>query len=263
MKYVSILTTYLKAQITWRFDVMMSVLLTVSRILLAYILWGAIFDGRAEVAGLSFSQMLTYYIVVSFLRELDMSSGTCEEFAHRIRNGLFSAYLVRPASAQGHFFAQTAGVSAFYGIFQLMAAVLWVFVFRVKFSIACTPLQLAGALAMAVLGLLFMASLNFTVSVFAFPLNDVQTFSMIKDNLMNFVTGALVPLALMPAGVVAAMRLLPFYYVAYLPSMVVIGKGTGEIAQGLYILAAWTAFLMVLGRALYEGYRKRYDGVGI
>jgi ABC-2 type transport system permease protein len=263
MKYITILTTYWKAQIVWRFDVMMSVLLTVSRILLAYILWGAIYDGRAEVAGLTFMQMLTYYIVVSFLRELDMSSSTCEEFAHRIRNGLFSAYLVRPASAQGHFFAQTAGVSAFYGMFQLLAAVLWVFVFRVKFALACAPFELIGALSLAGLGLLFMASMNYAISVLAFPFNDVQTFNMIKDNLMNFVTGTLVPLALLPAGVVSAMRALPFYYVAYLPSMIVIGRGTGEIGRGLATLALWTVFFLILGRATHEVYRKKYDGVGI
>ncbi len=263
MKYWAIGMTYWKAQVVWRFDVMMSVALTVSRILLAYILWGAIYDGRAEVAGLTFMQMLTYYIVVSFLRELDMSSGSCGEFAHRIRNGLFSAYLVRPASAQGHFFAQTAGVAAFYGMFQLLAAILWVFVFRVKFAIACTPMELMGAIAMAGLGLFFMASMNYAISVLAFPLNDVETFNMIKDNLMNFATGVLVPLALLPAGVVSAMRMLPFYYVAYLPSMIVIGQGTAEIERGLVTLGAWTALFLVLGRAMHGTYRKKYDGVGI
>lgn len=263
MKYAAILSTYWKAQITWRFDVMMSVILTVSRILLAYILWGAIFEGNETVAGMTFQQILTYYIVVSFLRELDMSSGTCEEFAHRIRSGLFSAYLVRPVSAQGHFFAQSAGVSLFYGMFQLMAAILWVLVFRVEFAFGASPLALLGAFSMALLGLMCMASMNFLISVLAFPFGDVQTFNMIKDHLMNLMTGALVPLALMPAGVVSAMRHLPFYYVAYLPSMVVLGKGTGEIARGLATLALWTAVFAVLGRVLYAKYRKKYDGVGI
>lgn len=263
MKYLAIASIYWKAQMAWRFDVILSAVLTVSRVLLAYILWGAIYAGRDLVAGLTLRQMLTYYVVCAFLRELDRSSGTCREFADRIRHGSFSAYMVRPVRAQGHFFAQTAGVEAFYGMFQLIAMVLWVFAFRIDFALGATAGEILAACAMAALGLLFMASLNFLISVFAFRFNDVSTFNMLKDNVMNLATGALVPLALMPAGVVAVMRHLPFYYVAYLPSMLVLGREAELMARGTITLAAWTLGLYLLGGFLYERDRVKYDGVGI
>jgi ABC-2 type transport system permease protein len=263
MKYLSVASIYWKAQMAWRFDVVLSAALTVSRVLLASILWGAIYAGRDLVAGLTLRQMLTYYVVCAFLRELDQSSGTCGEFAARIRHGSFSAYMVRPVRAQGHFFAQTAGVEAFYGMFQLAAMVLWVFALGIDFSPAATAAEIFAACAMAALGLAFMAALNFLICVFAFRFSDVSTFSMIKDSVMNLATGALLPLSLMPAGVVAVMRHLPFYYVAYLPSMLVLGRETERMARGMTTLAAWTLGLILLGGFLYERERVRYDGVGI
>ena len=70
-KYREIMRVYIKAQLAWRAAVAFSMLFTVAKILFAWLLWGMIFRGRNIVAGFTFHGMLSYYIVSSFLSQLE------------------------------------------------------------------------------------------------------------------------------------------------------------------------------------------------
>lgn len=86
---------------------------------------------------------------------------------------------------------------------------------------------------------------------------------MIKDNFSAFVTGSVVPLALLPEWMLAGMRYLPFYYVTYLPSMLLIGKQQEEAVAGIVVLSVWCIAFAILNQVTYEHYRIKYDGAGI
>ena len=113
-KYREIGKVFLKSQLAWRADVVFNMIFTISKILFAYLLWSIIFAKKEMVAGFTFHGMLSYYIVSSFLSQLEMSDGISGEVYARIRNGTFSKYLVLPVSAQGYFTAMEAGVVLFY-----------------------------------------------------------------------------------------------------------------------------------------------------
>lgn len=262
-KYAEIAKLLFKAQLAWRADIAVNMLMTVIRILFATIVWGAIFGQRDVVGGFTLQSMLTYYVVSSFLSQLDISDGVSGEISARIRDGTFSKYMVIPTRPLGHFMAQNFGAAGMYLIFNLIAAFLWVIVFRIEFTMAGDPWQLAGAALMVAMGLVFMVQLNFCVGIMAFKYQDVGIFRMIQGNLVSLITGTLVPLALLPEGIVSAMRLFPFYYVTYLPSMLIIGRGAEELGAGLLILAAWMGVLAALCPLLYGRLRGKYDGVGI
>ncbi|QNO16638.1 ABC-2 family transporter protein [Alkalicella caledoniensis] len=230
---------------------------------LAYVLWGAIFDNRAVVAGFTFNTMISYYIIGSFIAQLDQSSGTGGQISREIRGGQFSKYMVRPMGVFGYFVSQTVGVSVFLLSFNLIAAVLWVFVFRVKFVISYNPFTLLSTLVICGLGLLFMMQLNFYIGILAFKFLDTGMFMMIKDNIMQFVTGSLIPLGLLPTLVQDIMRYFPFYYIIYLPSMLLMGENEGEITVGLVTLIIWNLAFWLLNKLTYKRLRTKYDGVGI
>lgn len=262
-KYIEVAKILFKAQITYRFDVAMTVLFTVSKILFAYILWGAIFGQNKTVAGFTFPMMLSYYIISSFLSQIEMSDGVSGEISGRINGGTFSKYMVIPANTQGYFIAQTFGAMAFYLLFIFAATVVWVFLFRIEFFITSSIPLILAAVFMVILGLLFMIQLNYFLGILAFKFLDIGIFLMIKGNIVSFVTGALVPLALMPQGIVSAMRFFPFYYVTYLPSMLLIGKNEEEAFIGIVTLAVWLLVFTLLNRFTYNKMRVIYDGVGI
>ena len=262
-KYIEIAKLLFKAQIAYRFDVAMTVVLTVTKILFAYILWGAIFGKNETVAGFTFPMMLSYYIISSFLAQIEMSDGVSGEIGDRIRGGTFSKYMVIPANTQGYFIAQTFGGMAFYILFIFTATIVWIFVFGIKLTITSSFSLILAAVVMVILGLLFMIQLNYFLGILAFKFQDIGLFLMIKGNIVAFITGTLVPLVLLPSSVVSVMRFFPFYYVTYLPSMLLIGKNESEALVGIAVLAAWLLFFTILNKLAYNKLRIVFDGVGI
>lgn len=59
-KYLEIVRAYMKAQLIWRSDTFVDVILSVAKILFAWILWSILFEGKVQVAGLSFQAMISY-----------------------------------------------------------------------------------------------------------------------------------------------------------------------------------------------------------
>lgn len=108
-----------------------------------------------------------------------------------------------------------------------------------------------------------MAQLNYYLGLLTLRYEEISTFLMIKDNLVSLVTGTIIPLALLPEGLTAFMRFFPFYYVTYLPSMLLTGRCGEEAVRGVILLAAWCIFMELINRWTYQKYRLKYDGVGI
>lgn len=262
-KYLEVTKIYMKAQLAWRADVAFNMIFTITKILFAYLLWGMVYRGREMVGQFGFHAMLSYYIISSFLSRLEMSDGISGEIHTRIRNGTFSKYMVIPVGIQKYFMAMELGVVLFYMGFDFAAAAVWIFIFQIDFVFAADMLNIVCAILMAVLGMVFMVQLNFFLGLLTLKFQGIGTFLMIKNNLVALVTGGIVPLALFPEGVVRFMRLLPFYYVTYLPSMLFTGMCREEAVWGIAAIGGWCLGMQALIRLVWEKYLRRYDGVGI
>jgi len=262
-KYLETVRVFFKTQLAYRFDVLTSMLFTITKILLAYVLWGAVFEGRDTISGFTFNTMLTYYIVNSFITQLDQSSGIGWQIADEIKNGRFSKYIVRPMDIFGYFAAQSAGISGFLLFFNLIAAIIWTLVLKVDFTITAGIPNIAAAILLTLLGLLFMLQLNYLIGILAFKFLDTSFFIMIKDNITEFVKGSLIPLALLPDAILKVMMLFPFYYISYLPSMLLLGRNENEFVPGIMVLAGWNACLWIINSLTFKSLKSKYDGVGI
>lgn len=262
-KYMAVAGTYMKTQLAWRADVIFNMIFTISRILFAYLLWGIIFRGREAIGGFTFHGMLSYYIVSSFLSGLEMSEGISNEIHDRIRNGTFSKYMVIPVNIQKYFMAMELGVVLFYLLFDLIAAVVWVFLFNIEFVFTSHPALFACAVLMTILGMIFMVQLNYYLGLLTLKYQGINTFLMIKNNLISLITGSIIPLALFPEAVVNIMKALPFYYVVYLPSMLLTGMNQEEAVSGLLVIAVWCVVMQVVIDTTWNQYIRKYDGVGI
>lgn len=263
VKYLEVARINMKAQLAWRADVIFNMLFTIARILFAYLLWGIIFQGKNVVGQFTFHGMLSYYIISSFLSQLEMSSGISSEIHGRIRQGSFSKFMVIPVNIEAYFVFMEIGIMGFYFTFDLIAAVIWKYIFRIQLQFTRNPLILVCAAAMILFGMLFMVQLNYLLGIMTLKYQGIGTFLMIKNNLMELVTGTIVPLALFPSMVVEVMKCLPFYYVTYLPSMLLIGQCEQEAVKGLVIIIAWCVGIQLAIRATWKKYIRKYDGVGI
>ena len=263
-KYFAVAAVLFKAQITYRFDVILNAAATIWRVLFAWVLWGAIFNGRGYVGGFTFQAMLSYYVVSSFIGSLDLSQGVSGEISSRIRGGTFSKYMVIPSRPQTHFIFQNFGAGLYYALFTVLAAVFCVAAFRIELNLADSLVSYLCAAAMVPAGLAFMVGYHFLFGVCAFKFEDIGFFWHMQGAVVEFLTGALIPLSLLPEQVTAVLRYLPFTYVNYMPAMLITSRaGAGEGLFGLAVITVWGVLVMTTGQLLYDRLRIKYDGVGI
>lgn len=262
-KYLEVAKIHMKAQLAWRADVVFNMLFTIAKILFAYLLWGTIFQGKSVIGQFTFHGMLSYYIISSFLSQLEMSGGVSSEIHDHIRQGSFSKFMVIPVNIEAYFVFMEIGVVGFYFFFDLIAVVMWKYIFRIQFQFTHDLGILACAAAMILLGLFFMVQLNYLLGIMTLKYQGIGTFLMIKNNLMELVTGTIVPLALFPDAIVEVMKYLPFYYVTYLPSMLLIGQCSQEAVKGLAIIMVWCIVIQAVIRVTWKKYIRKYDGAGI
>lgn len=262
-KYWAVSKIYMKAQLVWRADVIFNMIFTITKIVFAYLLWGIIFQNKEMVGQFTFHGMLSYYIINSFLSQLEMSEGISGEIHTRIRNGTFSKYMVIPVGIQKYFMAMELGVVLFYLAFDFIAAVVWIFVFRIQLVFATDWRVIVCAVVMTILGMIFMVQLNYFLGLLSLKYQGIGAFLMIKNNLVALVTGSIVPLALFPEVIISIMRLLPFYYVTYLPAMLFTGMCQEEAGKGIVIITCWCLLMQLFINVVWKKYIRKYDGVGI
>ena len=263
-KCLSVFGLSFKMQIVWRFDVIMTMVATVGRILAAWILWQAIFSGHTTVKGFSLRAMLSYYILSSILCSIDFSNQVSGEVSELIRSGRFSGHMVRPMNPLGFFGSIIAGESAFHLGFSILAALICAAVFRISINFNGDFARIALALAIIPIGLMFMACYHFFVGILTFKFLEIGFFMHIQGCIIAFVTGSLVPLSLLPGSVLAALRFFPFTHVVYTPVMLLCGQAGA--AEGLFALAnlsLWTTAMLAIAQYTYRHLRVKYDGVGI
>jgi ABC-2 type transport system permease protein len=120
------------------------------------------------------------------------------------------------------------------------------------------------ALMMIVTGLTFLACFQYILGILTFQYPDINFLLHAQESIVAFATGSMVPLSLLPAGALKALRLLPFSHVIYTPSMLLIGQADrGEGLFGLIVLGVWATLTPLFANRLYHRLRMKYDGVGV
>ena len=262
-KYCEVAKINFKGCIIWRFDILANLLLTVTKITVAYILWKAVFGENDVIGGFTFYSMLTYYVTGAFLSGADMSKKISTEICTRVISGTFSKYIIIPVNIQIYFMAQNFGRLIFYLLLNMISLFTWIFILQISFSFTNNMYYLGTAAVMALLGLIFMTKFQFFIGILSFKFLEISMFRIIVDNIMVFITGAAIPLSLLPEAVTAVMRIFPFYYIIYLPSMLAIGRNGNEALSGLIIIFAWVLVFFIINNLLYKRLRVLFEGVGI
>lgn len=260
-KYFSVVKIALKNALTYRFDILGSTLFSFFSLLLLYILWGGIYNKVQQIAGFSFEMMITYYILVNFLKRLDTSDMIAKELAEEIKTGKFTKYLIKPISVLGYYFSRNIAMFIFIFVFNMIGTVLWSLIFSEYFCIGSIS-NIFYSIFISLLGLFFTALLNFAFVLLTFKLIDVSAFFMIKDNIIAFITGTLIPLNVLPQNIIEIFKYTPFYYIYYYPITLYLGTEEVTVFNALIIMFIWCFILLLFINIMYHRVVKIYEGVG-
>jgi ABC-type uncharacterized transport system permease subunit len=227
-------------------------ILRLLRVVLLLALWRSLFAGKSEINGMRLQAVLTYTLMAAvFQEQFDCRT----KLQDALWSGAVSNSFLQPMGIFHQFTARTIGtwipgLCLFSAPLVLLAPALGVWP---------VPADLGT-------GLLFLLSVALAVSVglaldYAFSAvmllleQDMYSVNNIRNAVALFLSGAIIPLALLPWGMGRVFEWFPFASMTSTPLRIF--TGTGSPVPLLLMQAGWSVALWPLALALWRVGRER------
>jgi ABC-2 type transport system permease protein len=220
------------------------------RMLVIYFFWKAVYSNRSEIEGLSFDGMITYIIIAMFLQMF--VSGVGRELAHTIKDGNVAIELMRPYHLITRLIAMDIGDKVIYFIRGALPLGILAFVFM---DVTLPSTWQSGVLFLlsALMGIWIGTFFDLLIAILAFWTINLWGLEVMKEVVVSFFSGALVPLILFPEWFQTISLFLPFQAMVYVPVAIYTGILTGTeawLAAGSQLI--WAVLLFCLLRVLWS-----------
>ncbi|MCP4180362.1 MAG: hypothetical protein GY756_21580, partial [bacterium] len=229
----------------------------------AYLLWSTLYAGKHEIGGLTFEMMITYYVAINLVSKIDMTEKLAYLFSNEIRTGAFTKYIVKPLNLKLNFFYSWIGLAVIPFIVNVIATFVWSLILGKYIVINLNIKTIFITITFFLLGLYFQFIFNYFLTLLTFWMKKVSSFFLLKRNLLEILTGQLIPLALFPPILLGVLKFLPFYYVYHYPMMIYFDKTDGNFYFGVICMLSWIIFFSIVNRIICHFALKKYTGVGI
>jgi len=232
--------------------------------LVMIIFWAAAFQTKGIIAGYTLSSITLYYFGVMMINSL-ISTHPHYFLSEEIRSGAFSNYLVKPIKLAVYKLASALSWRAVRVIFFIpLILILWQ-VFPAQST------HLSFSLITLVL-FIFSLSLSLLINFFIKMILGLTTiwfteagWLFLSFNIVaSLFSGDMIPLDLLPSGLMAVNNFLPFKYLVYFPLSLILNKisTVKELFLGLTIEFFWVIFFYLLYRLVLRRGIKNYCAYG-
>lgn len=227
-------------------------------------MWRAICEGQGgAVAGYTFAQMVSYYLVRTIVDALTAVNEDDWQIAAEIRDGLISQFLLKPIDYLGYRLCLFAAGRLIYSAVAVVPVALLVLWYRHEFMLPPDWATFGWFAVSVMLTALLQFFLSYTMALLAFWVLEVSTFIFIVYAFEYIAGGHLFPLDILPPPLFEALQWTPFPYQLFFPVHIYLGRVTGEaLCQGLLIQAGWVVTAYLLARLVWSRGIRRYSAVG-
>ncbi len=225
------------------------VLNIISMAILVYF-WRAIYNDTSTISGLGLNQTLNY-ILLAFIFMPLTANDLVWEFGSNLREGTIAHHLLRPINFQGMNYAQSLGILVTRLLLQLPMVVAAVLLFGLRF-----PTDLVTWLAFlvsALLGFTVMFFFNWFLACFTFYTTEIWGLGVLIEGMNFFLSGALVPLVMMPEGVRNVVLSIPFAQALAVPVGLLTGITPLSDAPRVWLIQiAWILGMWLLSTLFFR-----------
>lgn len=226
------------------------------RTFVIYYLWKAVFlsSGSGSINNFTLNEMIIY-IFMSSLTAGTIAAGTDSDIAQEVKDGSIAMNLIKPINYKLRMFFSSLG-SLIYQFTSILLPV-WIGLLIVRyFTAGELPPDIATIflyLFSMLLGFVINYLMNFSFGLLAFYVTNMWGIGHLKEALLLFFSGQLIPIAFFPEILQKIIQFFPFSSLNYIPVMIYLRKLTGiELLWSLGIQLVWMGLLYLLSRWLWS-----------
>ncbi|MBS2969282.1 ABC-2 family transporter protein [Metabacillus sp. KIGAM252] len=231
----------------WYWASMATVIL---KLLIMFYFWHAVYQNQSSIGQLNLKDMLTYIIVAMFVQ--GFVSGAGNELAREIKQGQIAVELMRPYDYLFKMIFMDFGQKASFFIRETIPMGLIAFLV-IQINPPGSLVQFLLFLASAAFGLWIGTFFDMLIGILAFWTVNIWGVQVLKEGVITFFSGALIPITLFPAWLQSISFALPFQAMVFSPVAIYTGQITGtDVYWTIAVQAAWAAALYILLKVLWN-----------
>jgi len=263
-KYLSVFNIGLQNTFVYRWNYFLRALFGLIPLAGTVFLWSAVFKERGTgLHGYDYGSMIYYYLLTILVSNLVTPTEDEWQIAADIREGQINSLLTKPMSYLAYRFSIFLSGRLVYTFVTLPPIALIFLYFR---SYITLPEHVA-IYVLATMSMLMSALIQFfitySLAMMAFWILEISTIVFIVYSFEYFLGGQMFPIDIMPAGIQAVMKWLPFYYELFCPIAIFLERLRGaELSQALSIQTGWLFISWAWAHFMWKRGLGRYQAVG-
>ena len=264
-KYLTIFKISLQQEFVYRASFIMWRVRNVLQIFLVFFLWDAVFSQNDRfIFGYDRGKILTYVFGLLIIRAAVLSARAVD-VAGEVSRGDLSNYLLKPVDYFKYWLTRDFSSKILNLGFAAVEASLLYLILKPPFFLQTSPVFLFSFLLSLVLAIFIFFVLLFMTSAVPFWMPELAWGAqfLVVAIVVEFLSGALFPLDILPQTWLNILYLTPFPYLIFFPLQLYLGKVQGlAIVKGLLIAFGWSAILWFLLGKIWQRGLKVYQAYG-
>jgi ABC-2 type transport system permease protein len=228
--------------------------------LIPFFIWKAVLGQGGTIYGYSFAAIMTYLFGTTVLRSLVMGSRTID-LGWMINSGALTIPLMRPFNLFTFFFIRDLADKLFNLTFMFIEIPLILLIFHPPVFIQSNPLTILLAAVSTSLAILIYFYINVIFGSLAFWTRDIWAPRFLLMVIMEFASGAMFPLDMLPGVWQKLIYWTPFPYLLYVPLKTYLGEGIPTLTY-LFISFVWVIVLFLLTKLFWQKGINSYEAEG-
>ncbi len=235
------------------------------QIIVNFFLWTTIFAAKdSQFFGYDKTMILTYVFMLMVVRSIVLS-GRASDVSTDVSEGNISNYLLKPISYFKYWFVRDIAGKSLNLFFAFLEFGALYIILQPEIFIQSNPLYLllfALSLAIAILIYFNVVFLISAVPFWAPELGWASQF-LVAVVVVEFLSGAVFPIDVLPSQFVNFLMLTPFPYLIFFPIQIYLGKISAVGILGyLLISVVWVFVLYLLMSKVWRAGLKAYQSFG-
>lgn len=255
-KFFTLLGIAIKSNVYYRTSMILNMITPLIVLCGQFLMWRGLYNlsDNAVYSGMTRSMMYSY-ILIAFVLNNAMNWSTESRLSKEIRNGDVVARVIRPTSFLMQNLANMFGGVVVQGFFYVIFCII-VFSCFYRSLFVPSACNLALFIVSAILGVIIRMAINDFFGLLCFYVTGYLGIVWMKNAIIGFFSGALIPVALFPENLQRISMFLPFEYMIHVPIAVFMGEyNIYRILLSFGIQGFWIMFFFALHSIIYRKIR--------
>lgn len=251
----------IQEQIAYRANFICFLIGEIMSAFIMYFVWKAVFLSSDSDTFMGFTmEDMAVYLFITFLTGYLTYSDGAFAVGEEIIDGSIAMRMIKPCSFESSFLFHEIG-SRLIGaamIFVPIVAGVEIYRYVVYGSLRFQPVFFLLYIVSLLIAYMISFYFNVCYGFMAFFFKNLWGTTLMKETLVSFLSGAIIPLAFLPSGLAVVLNLLPFASLSYTPVMIYMGMySCGEIAWRIGLQLFWLLVMFGVSKLVWRSAVRR------